>query len=309
MTDRLERLTNLLANLLDARRPLTLEEIVDVVPGYPDDKVAYRRQFERDKDTLRGIGIPIDVEPLDALGGGEVGYRIRPEEYYLPELDLTPGERAALHVAVTAVRLEGGGGREALFKLGGLEGESAAPMAALRTDPALGELFDAYRNHATVSFSHRGERRRLDPYGLVFRRGRWYVVGHDRDRNEPRSFRVDRIGDDVEIGRPGGFAIPEHLDPASLLRIDPLSFGDDEPIEARLLVDRGYAAWVIEELGEESVLERRRDGSVVLSVPVANLDAFRSFVLGLLDHAEVLDPPAVRGAIVQWLEALAGAAA
>jgi predicted DNA-binding transcriptional regulator YafY len=68
VTDRLERLTNLVATLLDTRRPLTLEEIVDVVPGYPDDKLSYRRQFERDKDTLRGIGIPVRLESVDELG-------------------------------------------------------------------------------------------------------------------------------------------------------------------------------------------------------------------------------------------------
>src|SRR5207244_3775746 len=89
MTDRLERLTNLVATLLDTRRPITLDEIVELVPGYPDDKVAYRRQFERDKDTLRGIGIPVVVQPLDGLGP-EQGYRIPPEEYYLPPLGLTP---------------------------------------------------------------------------------------------------------------------------------------------------------------------------------------------------------------------------
>src|SRR5947208_11170288 len=66
MTDRLERLTNLVATLLDTRRPLTLEEIVELVPGYPDDKLSYRRQFERDKDTLRGIGIPVRLESVDA---------------------------------------------------------------------------------------------------------------------------------------------------------------------------------------------------------------------------------------------------
>ncbi len=307
MTDRLERLTNLLANLLDARRPLTLEELVELVPGYPSEKAAYRRQFERDKDTLRGIGIPVQVEPLDTLGGGDVGYRVRPEEYYLPELDLTSDERAALHLAVTAVRLEGGGAREALFKLGGLEGESAAPLAALRTEPALPALFDAYRTRATVSFDHRGERRRLDPYGLLFRRGRWYVVGHDHDRGEPRSFRVDRISGDVEIGPGGAFTAPEGLDPTSLLRIDPIAFGDDAPVEARLQVDRGYAAWAIAELGDESVVERHDDGSVVFAVPVVNLNAFRSFVLGMLDHVEVLGPPEMRAAIVGWLETVAGA--
>jgi proteasome accessory factor B len=91
VTDRLERLTNLVATLLDTRRPLTLEEIVDLVPGYPDDKLSYRRQFERDKDTLRGIGIPVRLESVDELGP-EQGYRIPPDEYYLPSLDLTADE-------------------------------------------------------------------------------------------------------------------------------------------------------------------------------------------------------------------------
>src|SRR6266496_6241745 len=97
MIDRLERLTNLVATLLDTRRPLTLDEIVELVPGYPDDKLAHRRQFERDKETLRGIGIPVRLEPVDDLGP-EQGYRIPPDEYYLPPLDLTPDEQAALHV-------------------------------------------------------------------------------------------------------------------------------------------------------------------------------------------------------------------
>ena len=62
MADRLERLTNLIAVLLDTRRPLTLEEIVDRVPGYPEERESYRRQFERDKATLREIGVPISLE-------------------------------------------------------------------------------------------------------------------------------------------------------------------------------------------------------------------------------------------------------
>src|SRR5918995_4435540 len=128
MTDRLERLTNLVATLLDTRRPLPLEELVELVPGYPPDKPSYRRQFERDKETLRGIGIPLETETLDALGP-EVGYRIRPDEYYLPDLELTPEEQAALHVAVTAVRLEGGAGPEGLLKLRGAQGEGPAAGA------------------------------------------------------------------------------------------------------------------------------------------------------------------------------------
>ena len=304
MADRLERLTNLIATLLDTRRPLTLYEIVELVPGYPEEKVSYRRQFERDKDTLRGIGIPVRAEPVDALGS-ETGYRIPPDEYYLPPLALTPEEQAALHVAVTAVRLEGGAGREALWKLGGLEGEAATALAALPTVPALSPLFDAYRAHSPVAFGYRGEPRHVDPWGIVFRRGHWYVVGHDHDRGETRSFRIDRVDGDVEVGDPGGFEPPAGLEPGSLLRDDPWQFGDDESVIARLRVDASQAGPVVEQVGEQAVVERGDDGGVVVELPVTNVDAFRSFVLGLLDAAEVLGPPALRDDMRAWLEAIA----
>src|SRR6185436_10998211 len=144
MADRLERLTNLVAVLLETRRPLTLEEIVERVPGYPGERESYRRQFERDKATLREIGVPIALEALYAFDQ-ETGYRIHREDYELPPLDLTDDERVALHLAVTAVRLEGGAGgagREALLKLGGLEGTAATTLAALPDVPALPALFD-----------------------------------------------------------------------------------------------------------------------------------------------------------------------
>jgi len=304
MADRLERLTNLVATLLDTRRPLPLEELVDLVPGYPPDKASYRRQFERDKDTLRGIGIPVQTEALDALGP-EVGYRIHPDEYYLPDLALTTEEQAALHVAVTAVRLEGGAGPEALWKLGGLEGEAATAVAALPSVPELSVLFDAYRERAPVAFSYRDERRRLDPWGIVFRRGHWYVVGHDHDRADERAFRIDRVEGPVETGPAGTVEPPAGLDPASLLRDDPWRFGDEEPVTARVLVDAPQAPGVVHQVGEHSVVERRADGSVVLGLPVTNVAAFRSFVVGLLDGAEVLDPPELRADVIGWLERMA----
>ena len=309
MTDRLERLTNLVATLLDTRRPLTLEEIVELVPGYPPDKLSYRRQFERDKDTLRGIGIPVALESVDGLGP-EQGYRIPPDEYYLPPLDLTPEEQAALHVAVTAVRLEGGPApNEALWKLGGRVGEAADALAALPTVPRLPALFDAYRTKATVTFTYRGESRRVDPWGILFRRGHWYVVGFDHARRDQRSFRVDRIDGDVEAGSPGAFEPPAGLEPGAMLRDEPWQFGDEEVVTARVLVDAVQAAAVVQQVGEEAVSERRDDGSVVIALPVTNSAAFRSFVLGLLDAAEVLGPVELRDEMVAWLEDLTRGAA
>ncbi len=305
MADRLERLTNLIAVLLDTGRPLTLEEIADRVPGYPDEPATRRRQFERDKATLRDIGVPISLEALYAFDH-ETGYRIRRQDYELPALDLTDDERVALHLAVTAVGLEGGEGRHALWKLGGAEGTGAAPLAALPSVPALPLLFDAYRRRAEVRFSYRGEARRLWPYGIVFRNGHWYAVGHDPARDAIRAFRADRIEGDVEVGGPGNFEPPAGFDPSSALRDEPWRFGDEEPVEARVRVSPPPAAWVVAEVGEQAVVERADDGTVVLRMAVTNRAAFRSFVLGLLDSAEVLGPPELRAEVVAWLESMAG---
>jgi proteasome accessory factor B len=304
VADRLERLTNLVATLLDTRRPLTIDEIVEAVPGYPDEKPAYRRQFERDKETLRGIGIPVRTELVDHLGS-EVGYRVLADEYYLPPLALTPEEQAALHVAVTAVRLEGGAAKEALWKLGGLEGEAATTVAALPTVPALAALFDAYRVRGSVTFGYRGETRHVDPWGILFRRGHWYVIGHDHDRGESRSFRIDRVDGDVEIGTPGEFVPPAGLEPGAMLRDEPWQYGDEDAVVAELWIAPEQVGAVVDQIGEQNVIERRGDGSVVVALPVTNAAAFRSFALGLLDAAEVLGPPTLRADMVSWLEAVA----
>ena len=308
MADRLERLLNLTATLLDTRRPLTLEELAErVEPRYPDEKAARRRQFERDKETLRELGIPIRVETVDGFGA-EQAYRIHPDDYYLPDLGLTEPERAALHVAITAVRLAGEAGREGLAKLGGLTGAGAeTALAEVSVTPALAALFDAVSKHAPITFSYRGRERRLDPYGVVLRWGHWYVVGHDVDRDAPRAFRVDRIEGEPELGAASSFQPPPGVDPADYVRADPMTYGEDQPVIARVLVDAPRAGWVVEQLGEEAVVDRRPDGAVVVGMPVVNRAAFRSWVIDLLDHAEVLSPPELRNEMVAWLEQLAHA--
>jgi len=308
VTDRVERLVNLTATLLDTRRPLSLEELAErLEPAYPTEKSARRRAFERDKETLRDLGVPVTVETVDGLGG-EPGYRIRPDDYYLPDLGLTADERAALHVAITAVRLVGGAGREGLRKLGGFEGTAAVPLAELEATPALPDLFDAVTKRRVVSFEYRGEPRRLEPYGVVHRFGHWYVVGRDQERQAPRAFRVDRIEGAPAYGDAAAFVSPPDVDPAEYLRADPLTYGDEQPVQAQVLVDASRAAWVVDELGEAVVTERRADGAVVVELSVVNRSAFRTWVLGLLEHAEVLAPEELRRDVVEWLRGLTGVA-
>src|ERR1700755_526264 len=185
--------------MLDTRVPRTREEFVREIAGYPAQQEANRRAFERDKEILRGMGVPITMETIG--DGSEVGYRVRPDDYCLPDLALTADETAALRVAVSAISLgDQTGGEGALMKLGAVGDRTAAPIASLPTAPALAPLFEASRHNAVVTFTYRGETRELEPWGLSSKRGHWYVVGHDRVRDAVRAFRADRIDRGVEIG-------------------------------------------------------------------------------------------------------------
>lgn len=99
----LERLVNLVALLLESRRPLTFEQIRAKMPeGYgQDDLQSAKRMFERDKDVLRDVGVPIEVVATDAWEV-EHGYAILKDRYYLPEIDFTPEEISAMFVAAHA---------------------------------------------------------------------------------------------------------------------------------------------------------------------------------------------------------------
>lgn len=301
---RLERLINLVAALLHADRPLTAEELRQRVPGYAEDRGAFRRAFERDKEALRDLGIPVVVEAVDeATEPGVVGYRIPKEAYYLQDPGLEPDELAALHLAATAVRLEGASGVEALWKLGGEVAEQgpAPAVAALPGTAALTPLFAAISARQRVGFTYRGRPRQLDPWRLSFRNGHWYLAGHDHDAAGERMFRLDRIESDVEVvGEPGAFDRPPH----GGAQPPPWEMGGDDARTARLLVDAAQAGWAAGHVGPDAVEEWRPDGSVVLSVRVTNRDAFRSFVLGFLDHAEILGPSELRADLVDWLEGM-----
>lgn len=302
---KLERLLNLTAALLTTTRPLAASELAARVPGYPTDKVAFRRAFERDKEVLRDMGIPLEVTPVPGTDPPVDGYRIAPEQYALRDPGLAPDEVAALHLATVAVRVDGLAGTEALWKLGGAPGERAsAPVAQLPATPELAPLFQAVAERAAASFGYRGARRTLDPHRLTFARGRWYVEGHDHDRGELRQFRLDRIEGAITVGPAGSFERPE-ASRAQQPHAWEIGRDDEAPVRAVVRVDADQAAWVRRALGEEAMVAAGDDGGVDVAVLVGNRDAFRSWVLGFLDHAEVLEPPELRDDLVARLRQLA----
>ena len=301
MADRLERLLNLTAALLDASVPLSIDDIRARVPGYPEEPgETFRRAFERDKDSLRHMGIPLRVEEIPGSDPPLVGYRIRRDEYALADPGLEPDELAALNLAVATVQVDGFSSGDAIRKLGG-GAESGDIAVDLPSLPTIGPLFAACASGSVVEFRHNDKDRVVDPYRLTFQRGRWYLDGREHESKEPRSYRLDRIEGDVRVGPPNGF---ERKPLTGRGMLPPWEMGAEPPMAALLRVDADQAPFACDTVGAEHVVTRHDDGAVDIMLTVSNRDAFRSFVLGFLEHAEVLSPPELRDDMVRWLTSM-----
>ncbi len=270
-SDKLERLMNLTAALLDAERPLTADEHRrpgDRLPrrqgGLPAHLRARQGRAARDGHPHHHGGDPGQLPRGDRLP-------IDRSDYELPDPGLDPDELAALRLALQAVRVgeQSGDGSEALWKLGGAVEADGGPgpvgdvaVASLPTDPALVPLFSAVLERRVARFTYAGgggdADRVVEPWRLDFRRGRWYLTAHDHDRGEERNFRLDRIRGPVVLDEPGTFTGP----PAEVAAEpdQPWAFGEGEAVTAVLRVDGEQARWALDQLGEESVMEVADDG-------------------------------------------------
>ncbi len=252
-----ERQLNLVIALIATRRPLTREQIKTAVPQYgqcPTDE-AYGRMFERDKEELRELGIPLVTSSIDPLFDDEPGYRIDREAYAQPEIRLTSDETAVLALAArvwTQASLAGPASR-GLLKL---RASSADPRddrtwavePRLRTpDPAFVLAWQAVRDRRPIRFAYRKagseheSPRYVDPWGIVSSHGNWYLVGHDHDRGAPRVFRLSRIVGQVRAdGGPGTVTSGPDGDLRSL--VDAAAHIDlDSSVTARVRIRPGSA--------------------------------------------------------------------
>ena len=297
----LERLINLVALLLETSRPLSFDEIREMLPAYQQqDMASAKRMFERDKDVLREVGIPVDLEATDAWEV-EHGYRILKERYYLPEVTFTPEEVWALFVAAHAPG-ESGEAEQAFQKLSsGTETNVLTSMADRSpapgvdaSGPALGAIADALARRRAIRFRYRPSQgkpgpRDVDPYSLIFRSGHWYLAGLDRARGEVRSYRLSRFLSDVkEVGE--ATAPPEGFDASSLLEAGPWGLGRPA-VRARVAFSPKVAWLAGPQAPGAEVVTTRPDGWTVLDMPASRSEAFASWVLGFGPDAEVLAPP------------------
>lgn len=311
-----ERLLNLIALLLETRRPLSAQEIRDTVPGYGQQQwEAFKRMFERDKEELREMGIPVELRPTDAWESEE-GYRIPKERYYLPDLQLSEEEVAALSLAAGLLRMHDPGAvRAALLKLAGDVQMPAeiSPPPWLGVDlglavPGLSRAFAAVAERRRISFTYRTREveraRTMDPYGLVHRRGEWYVVGRDHASGEVRSFRLDRIAGGLHLVDPSGpgseFDVPEGFRPQAALEAPPFTQG--EAVTTARVRFAPSTAWWVEREAPWLRLEWAADGTAEADIEVTQVSGFLGWVLWFGEGAELLGPQELREQLRSRLE-------
>lgn len=300
---KLDRLLNLTAALIETDVALSAEALRQKVPGYPESETAFHRAFERDKDDLRELGIPIETVMLGHLDPPRAGYTIDRRRYELPDPGLTADELTALHLAAAAIRLDGVDGaeaEEALRKLGGGEVPMLeSPIGALPTPPALLQVFSAVLERRCIEFGYGGAQRNLEPHRLEFGRGNWYVSGRDLDRDARRTFRLDRFEDPVVTGQEQAFVPPPQ--PAGVL-LRPWEMGDGDGRSAFVRIDGSIASSVLVDHPGLTIVESDDDGAVLVELLVRDEDGLRNFVLGLLDRGELIAPEDLRADLVEWLE-------
>lgn len=312
---RTERLVNLVICLLSTRRFLTAAQIAATVPGYehnPDDPRehdAFQRKFERDKAELRDLGVPLETGTA-SIFDTEPGYRIARREYALPDIHLEPEEAAAVGIAARLWRHAGlaAAASSGLTKLraAGVEVDPTTTLGVepvVNVDPAFEPLTAAVRARQPVAFDYQAPEqdsttpRRLQPWGVVCWRGKWYVIGHDLDRRAERCFRLSRIAGGVRrSGRAGSYEPPENVDLIS--HVAKFSGPVERIHRATLFVRAGRAAGV-RRWATEIVPGPTGDR---VTLPFADADSFAGWLVGYGADVLVLEPPALRDRVIARLE-------
>jgi proteasome accessory factor C len=298
---------------------LTARDVKGNVEGYSEmSDEAFARRFYSDRAELLALGVPLDSQ-RDEFTGEEL-YTLRSERYFLPELDLSDEELAALQTCfylleghfAYAEPLRLALQNLALGRPGLAESRSATADRVEVHDPdyspempgRLAKLEAAISKQRTLKFRYwaitrdKEAERTVDPYALLLDRGRWYVIGRDHDRDDVRTFRVSRIRGDIRLAtrRERDFRLPEEFDVDKYRGRPDWQFG--EPVgEARIEVAGDTAWWVERVYGRVGRLE---NGTFVTEY--ASLEPLVRWILRQEGRAVPQAPPELRRAVKGALE-------
>jgi proteasome accessory factor BC len=322
-TDKLIRQLSLVAFLMAERRPLTARDIKSNVEGYQEmSDEAFARRFYSDRAELVQLGVPLDSQ-RDEFTGEEL-YTLRSERYFLPELELDDEELAALQTCFFLLEGRFAYAEPLRLALQNLTlGRDAGSLAAQPTSTAvrvevrdpdyspeiqgrLGKLEGAISKQRTVKFRYwsiykdEEEERTLNPYALLPENGSWYVIGHDLDRNDIRTFRVSRIRSDIRFAtrRERDFRLPPEFDVEQYRGRAEWQFGDVVGT-ARIEVAPDTAWWVHRAYGDA---RNSVDGDV-FETEYASLPLLARWILRQDGRAFPIEPPELRRLVVEGARA------
>ncbi|MGA1827440.1 helix-turn-helix transcriptional regulator [Microbacterium sp.] len=310
-----ERLVNLVVALVATDQGLTKDTILSSVSGYREkaeagaSKDALEKMFERDKESLRRLGVPIETigdwaDPDDLR---EARYRVPTAEYELPEdIVFTSAELALLNLAggvwsESSMSAEARSGLRKIRALGIAVDEPIigySPRISLR-EPAFAALQQAIELSRVVTFPYlkpgeaSARTRRVQPLALVEYEGRWHVFGVDLGVRAERTFLLSRIVDDVAITR-------ENFDAA-------LREGAGERALAGLTAVAEHNRALLEvNPGTEAALRLSRRALPAdqgIRVPFVDMHVFADELASYGPEVRVVEPAELRDQVIARLEA------
>ena len=315
--NRAERLLDLITYLLNAPEPVSWQEIKN---QFPEDysrgvEESNQRKFERDKAELISLAIPIDYH--SGSGTKKEGYIIEEEKLFLPAIEFTTQESSLLMLSASAVlenesfpyrdQLE-----SVLHKITSINHQISPPPAEITITYSSGQksnsrsawvkqIQDSLDRKKTIDILYHAfstgktTRRKVNSYGLIFRRGNWTLVGWDHLRKDLRSFVLTRIKTlTMNTRRPGtpDYDIPKTFSLKDYQHQQPWEMELHEPITITIRVSPHR----LPELLPQLTTAKKRSKNL-FELRVTNRLSLIPWILSHKTDVEVLDPPEIRDEI------------
>jgi proteasome accessory factor BC len=323
-TEKLIRQLSLISFLMAERRPVTALEIKQEVEGYSDmNDEAFARRFYADRAELGELGIELKVEKGTEGYYEAENYSLPPENFYLPPIEFTDQELAALRTALHLLDGQFAYAEPFRLALQQLSWGKPSPLSApenrtvsLAVTAAAGgrelsqrlaKIETAIFRRKTIVFDYytigrdKQESRKVNPYHLLFRGGQFYLIGFSHERGDVRVFRLSRIRGKVAYVTKAehDFPPPKNFDHREYATRTDWQLGETRGSAQVWIADR--IDWLmLRHFGHAGTVSET-DGGVILETDYADPRALVSWVLGLGEHARVVGPPELEHEAAQRL--------
>jgi proteasome accessory factor C len=314
-TEKLIRQLSLISFLMAEYRPVSALEIRQDVEGYAQmtSDEAFNRRFYADRAELSELGIELKIEKQSEGSYEAETYTLPPENFYLPAIEFSDQELSALRTALTLLDGEFAYAEPLRLALQQLSWGKPSPLSAPEQQSVklamtassggrelsqrLSKIETAIFRRKTIVFDYytmgrdAQEKRKVDPYHLLFRGGQFYLVGHSHERDAVRVFRLSRIQGKVGYSSKAehDFRRPEDFDPRSYATRADWQLGDTQGTARIWLSDR--IDWLVRRhLGPDVGEITEVDGGVEFETEYGDARQLISWVLGLGDRARILEP-------------------